>query len=140
MATSSLLAGLTRRLRPYVLPLAIVSGCSLAVDTSDIDAGCGEAERLCAKRCVSVTDPDYGCNPNSCGPACRPANAQPVCQAGQCQPLRCQEGFAQCEGQNGCETRIFVDRQNCGVCGKRCSAPELCKAGICRLATEEPED
>jgi cysteine-rich repeat protein len=72
--------------------------------------------------------------------ACAVPNASATCSAGRCGLGRCNEGFADCDGDpaNGCETDIRVDARHCGACGNACpsrvNATPTCAAGTCGLA------
>lgn len=69
----------------------------------------------------------------ACGAACFPSE-RPVadnveCADGSCV---CSAGFGNCDGepQNGCETVVAVDVNNCGACGVRCQNG-YCDDGAC---------
>jgi hypothetical protein len=101
-------------------------GCSLIVDTSDIDRGCASSEKLCEGKCVPVSDPAYGCTADLCEP-CTFTNAIPRCEAGECIVLACLEGF----GCSDCSKNLLIDRQNCGGCGQACASDQHCVNGAC---------
>lgn len=67
----------------------------------------------------------------SCGPACTvceaPAGARAACVAGRCD-FTCPPGTSECGGV--CRD-LDEDEQNCGRCGTRCSADEICANGQC---------
>jgi hypothetical protein len=77
-------------------------------------------------------------NCGKCGAACPMAmNATPGCKGGACQ-LQCAMNFADCDGKpdNGCETPVSSDGDNCGGCGVKCVANNcstLCAAGTCQI-------
>ena len=94
-------------------------------------------------------DPADGCevdtrnNPlhcGGCGNVCDYENATPACAAnasgqGECL-LACYTAYGNCDGEteNGCETRIWDDVENCGACGNVCSFPNgegKCEADTC---------
>lgn len=120
----------THRIATHALSfsLAALVGCSLLVDTSDIDQ-CGPDHKLCGdNRCVALMDPAYGCKRGRCSP-CELPNAIPTCDAdtGECKVEACLEGFS-CED---CRSNILTDEQNCGGCRHACSSGELCANGQC---------
>jgi hypothetical protein len=105
--------------------------CSLAVDTSELDQGCGPGRKLCGGNCVKESDPAYGCTPNLCDP-CRLTNAFPDCKGGACVVKACLLGFDCPDEGTGCHTNILVDPANCGGCRKECLAlGESCSNGKC---------
>lgn len=56
-----------------------------------------------------------------------------ICKQGKILVDSCNRGFADCDGNsdNGCETDIFNDSQNCGGCNNQCSPTDFCRLGIC---------
>lgn len=104
--------------------------CSLVIDTSDVDEGCGSGRKLCAGKCVSVTDKAYGCTPTGCAP-CRLTNAIPACLDGKCVVEGCLLGFDCPEEMVGCLTNVLVDPDNCGHCGMPCPGEQTCSNGTC---------
>jgi hypothetical protein len=76
----------------------------------------------------------------SCGNACNLANATASCVAGACAVARCNEGFADCDGNaaNGCEVDLQSDALSCGACGRACVVPNagaVCRAGRCERSS-----
>ncbi len=72
-------------------------------------------------------------NCGMCGKTCAPVAAATVsCAAGKCE-FKCNAGRDDCDMSeaNGCETLLNTDENNCGTCGKKCLATELCTAGTC---------
>lgn len=61
-------------------------------------------------------------NCGGCGRVCFTTNGIPNCINGQCGVSSCNPGFANCDGtpDNGCESKINTDINNCGGCGKKC--------------------
>ncbi|WP_455204748.1 MopE-related protein [Kaarinaea lacus] len=55
------------------------------------------------------------------------------CSSGAIVVQSCKKGFADCDGKanNGCETNIREDNDNCGFCGNVCPGTEICVAGMC---------
>ena len=106
-------------------------GCSLVVDSSDVDQGCSSKQKICDGRCVERNDEAYGCTDTGCDP-CRLTNAIPQCSdSGECVVLACLQGFECADEKTGCFVNILVDSANCGVCGKRCSPGRSCSNGEC---------
>ena len=103
----------------------------------------------------------------ACGAQCAPLNANPVCVAGSCGIGSCQPGFVNVNGlvADGCEYAclptnggveacdgldndcdgavdenftLATDVNNCGMCGRVCSAPNVlvaqCVAGTCGVS------
>lgn len=72
-------------------------------------------------------------NCGGCGLACRLANATASCSNAQCAVGICNGGFGNCDGNamNGCEANVQTDNANCGGCGMRCAAGQVCTAGRC---------
>ena len=70
-----------------------------------------------------------------CGTACSlPNTSVEFCAASTCRVGDCAAGFSDCDGldPNGCEAPTTSDPLNCGGCGIRCGASEVCTAGVCR--------
>ena len=77
-----------------------------------------------------------------CFQTCDRANASETCQLGVCTLGACERGYDNCDedADNGCETNIFTDLQNCGDCNEICDvegAEEICENGICQMASCE---
>ncbi len=105
-------------------------GCSLLVDTSDVDQGCPAGQKLCGTgHCVEQSDPAYGCSPDHCEP-CSLANAIPICSQGNCVVNACLLGFG-CRNDGGCPANLLIEIENCGSCGHRCDAGTSCRDGEC---------
>jgi hypothetical protein len=128
----------SRKQGAVVLALALAAhgGCSLVIDTSDIDEGCSDGYKLCHGRCVLKTDPAFGCETGICSPCLLP-NAIPVCKAAPgahpdvqeltCAVKECTLGFT-C---GDCSAHAFSDELNCGYCNHVCGTGELCANGTC---------
>lgn len=108
------------------LTLAALVGCSLVVDTSDLVVDCGPEYKRCHGRCVLRSDPAFGCQTLICSP-CELPNAVPRCVDEQCKVAECLLGF----GCPACDAYVLTDEFNCGACGNRCAAAELCANGEC---------
>lgn len=66
-------------------------------------------------------------------PAILIANGTGACKGGKVVVEKCDKWFADCDKkpENGCETDIKHDDQNCGRCGNACSTGEVCAMGFC---------
>jgi hypothetical protein len=97
--------------------------------------GCPPGHVYCAQpqpRCIVPSSDDANCG--GCGIKCdpdldggaRPPNTYFGCQGGTCGQLKCQEGYAECDGNpvNGCES--LTSNENCGACGNACPAGTRC--------------
>ena len=83
---------------------------------------CGVGLKACGTACVSTERPDRGCGNDSCD-GCGVANATARCnQLRRCDIAVCYRGFDDCDGSpdNGCETNVRTDPDNCGGCGRKC--------------------
>jgi hypothetical protein len=72
-----------------------------------------------------------------CGQACNANNGTPGCVAGGC-VIGCFAGYGNCDGNpdNGCETNLKNDAQNCNACGAACNFPNaigMCVNSACVL-------
>ncbi|MEZ4392777.1 MAG: MXAN_6577-like cysteine-rich protein [Polyangiales bacterium] len=101
-------------------------------------AGCPSNLTLCGGECVDTRyDPDH-CG--ACGRACTPfPNLTRACGGGACVPGVCVAGYADCNGMtvDGCEVSTGSDPNNCGGCGRACTAlpnaSAMCAAGACTI-------
>ncbi|MFO0609192.1 MAG: hypothetical protein U0324_38870 [Polyangiales bacterium] len=122
---------------------ACITACSTAGGTASCTAGaCGIACAAGRGNCngavgdgceVDLTTAVANCG--ACGAACALAHATPVCAAGSCAVGACAPGFLNCDGlaANGCEVNPQTDTANCGACGARCGAGQVCSLGVCTL-------
>jgi len=121
--------------RSFVRPM-IAAGllcalsCTLVVDTSDVDRGCGSERKLCNGKCVDLSDPAYGCTRTECEP-CRLTNAIPRCDGEMCVVNACLFGFDCPEEDAGCLTNVLVDFDHCGHCNMHCLDGQSCSDGVC---------
>ena len=128
-----------------------VGACKNTVD-SCVDGGITTCVPLptSAERCNSVDDDCDGLvdnlasnqtdvsNCGKCGTVCALANANQKCASGVCGIQACNTGFGDCNHlvEDGCEINTQNDSNNCGMCGKTCTAPGstgTCVAGACNL-------
>jgi hypothetical protein len=108
--------------------------CSLVVDTSEIDSGCGAGAKYC-EGCVRIDDPAYGCKPDRCEPCRFDANGNefgdrviPKCDREVCVVETCVFGY----GCPDCSKSLLSDRTNCGECGEICTEGlQTCREGVC---------
>ncbi len=97
-------------------------------------------------------NPQNGCETNTngdpnncggCGTVCNIPNAQAACVVGACLIAQCNFGFGNCDGnaQNGCETSVANDPQNCGACSQPCvsgpNAMAICAMAKCTLTCNQ---
>ena len=82
--------------------------------------------------CETNTQNDIN-NCGGCGNICSFPNAMSVCYEGICSLTYCNTGYANCDNSydNGCETNILNDANNCGSCGNKCSDNQYCDNGNC---------
>ncbi len=133
----------------------LTDGCEVNV-TNDVN-NCGACGKKCAagEACINGA---CQCNPGpsgcdcltgfetdvnhcgSCGLKCpNRANSTTKCEFGRC-GFTCDAGMADCNlnDADGCETNIYRDPLNCGVCGVACETGQACIEGVC--ATEPCPD
>ena len=118
------------RLLVLACVLVASAGCSLLVDTSELDEGCPPDAKLC-DGCVSKNDPAYGCGDEGCEP-CPTSHAVPICKDGECAADFCEYGY----GCDNCTANLLTEEGNCGECEHRCSAGERCVAGMCVICRD----
>jgi Stigma-specific protein, Stig1 len=72
-------------------------------------------------------------NCGACGRACTAANATSVCAASVCSIAACSAGFGNCNAvsTDGCETSLTASTTHCGMCGRACTASQICQGGMC---------
>jgi hypothetical protein len=121
---------------PHAKPWCTSGSCSY-----DCLADFGDCDGTRQNGCETPLDTDQNCG--GCGVVCgdrgrghtRCVNTRvgPACVVTHCDP-----GYASCNGraEDGCETNLDRDRQNCGACGTRCRPGEACAAGRCRPTGE----
>jgi len=101
-------------------------------------SGCPAGTTLCSSACVDTSSSASHCG--MCGNACSLPNATSSCSGGSCSVLRCNPGFADCDGlaRNGCEVDTRSNVMNCGSCGAVCrvaNGTPSCAASACRVAS-----
>ncbi|MBN2497801.1 MAG: proprotein convertase P-domain-containing protein [Deltaproteobacteria bacterium] len=146
---------------------ASYNGCERDLE-SDLDhcGSCGErcrgphAESVCeGGQCLLTActdehedcnlDPADGCETDpasdlqhcgGCGQSCSFPGGVASCRDRICELVGCQAGRADCNGtsNDGCETDLRSDTENCGHCGQRCEPPRaeaVCEQGRCGVAS-----
>ena len=119
----------------------IVCGAGTADCDRDLDNGCE----------TSISGDVAHCG--ECDNACKLSHAEAVCNAGSCgiefvdgKPS-CDDGWADCDGdpENGCETNLLAETDNCGACGNACEVlggedfgTPLCAEGVCSAICTAP--
>ncbi len=78
-------------------------------------------------------------NCGDCGIVCTNAHGTTRCSGGICSPT-CSAGYENCDSNpnNGCETNINTNINNCGGCGIACSnnhGTPSCASGLCGVAS-----
>jgi hypothetical protein len=131
-----------------VLALVLVLGaCELTSNLAPLkDGQCPSGKKGCPINgtwsCVDETSTDTSCSESTClscterldhtkTTACDPNG---LCVVGSCD-----DGWAPCSGDRllGCDTNIWTDSKNCGVCGYGCPAvnngiPLCFPPGVCK--------
>ncbi|MBL8683386.1 MAG: hypothetical protein JNK05_29730 [Myxococcales bacterium] len=103
-------------------------------------AGFADCNRVATDGC-EVNTRTNAMNCGACGRTCNLANATSDCTDGACRLVRCNPGFADCDGNplNGCETNTNTDIDHCGGCGRVCPVPPgggaACNMGTCGIST-----
>src|SRR5205807_530223 len=76
-------------------------------------------------------------NCGGCAKVCSNSHATPSCASGLCNSI-CDLGYSDCNNDkltDGCETLTTADANNCGGCGRKCSANNIaapaCAASVC---------
>ena len=96
-----------------------------------------DCDKLYNTGCETSTEKDVN-NCGNCGLKCSVLNGVPKCESGNCGIDRCNTPYKDCKNGylDGCETNTNTDANNCGGCGKTCSAPNAttkCNNGFCAI-------
>ncbi len=106
---------------------------------------CPDGQEQCGSTCVLTASDINNCG--ECNKHCEFKNGLAYCSSGKCELAGCISGFADCdddeenEENNGCETNIKTDHNNCGVCGHKCdflNADSECVDGKCQITECKP--
>jgi len=102
--------------------------------------GLEATSKTCGTRCVSRSDPEYGCAADTCTP-CGLASAMPACVNGACAIFACELNRADCnlDPADGCETDL-LSPATCGACGNACPAAPHTITGCSGMCTFECEE
>lgn len=119
------------------LPNAVVTCSGGSCVIGSCSNGFVDCNGIAEDGCETNINEDLN-NCGACGSVCAPNNARVACEVGICGIAACDDGRADCDGlvDNGCESVLASDTQNCGACGKVCSAANAtaqCTAGICGI-------
>ena len=127
-----------------IAQLFLLAACSVMVDLSSLDEGCGTDKKVCDDVCVSSTDPATGCARSGCQPCALP-HATPVCAGdGDCAIAACIGSWENCDerAENGCEINLDIDLEHCGACDARpcevANAEPACSSGSCAIRRCNP--
>jgi hypothetical protein len=93
---------------------------------------CAGDELRCSDQCVRKDSPAFGCGIASCTP-CDVPHAVPKCESGACAVDSCQNGYADCNAEPGCESDLNSP-DTCGDCSIACQPGDVCDAGQCQSA------
>jgi hypothetical protein len=121
-----------------------LGSCSVFLDDEPLTRGCAVDEKACDGRCVSRSDPEFGCAAESCQP-CVLLNATSICDAEEhCAVAACVSSYEDCDGDsvNGCEVNLDTDVEHCGGCdAPACNVPgavAACARGACAIRKCQP--
>jgi len=117
--------------------LLCLSACTMTAGPCKTTADCPKSNACCDGRCTDVQNDKSNCG--TCGEVCAFPNAAPSCRSGRCQ-FQCSNGFGNCNGDrgDGCEQPLTEDANNCGLCGRMCTAMNaapVCSAALCGVGT-----
>ncbi|AKU95210.1 Tryptophan synthase alpha chain [Labilithrix luteola] len=107
--------------------------CIYDDDAKKGQCGCDKGRSFCAGACVDLETSDDNCG--ACGVACprtgasEPgSNAHYGCDEGTCGHVKCDQGFANCDGKNdnGCEANL-LSPTSCGACNIACDPGQTCR-------------
>jgi hypothetical protein len=102
-------------------------------------SSCTIDQKLCATECVSKSDPQFGCVGTDCSPCSFTQASVTGCDtSGTCTIIKCNSGYGDCDGDanDGCETDLGSDPDNCGACNNGCNssnATPSCVSSTCQL-------
>ncbi len=128
----------------YLLSLSTCGSCSTACDANqrcELDREghpvcmCPKGKTRCGTLCVDLnTEPRHcgGCDYDCTHIHRVRDNSYALCTYGTCGST-CLAGYADCNDdvEDGCETLVRADPENCGACGNKCAAGQACAGGQC---------
>lgn len=105
--------------------------------TALCDEGRAECDDDLSLECETNTQEDPA-HCGACQAACALEHAEPSCRDGVCLIARCEEWYADCNGDpaDGCEIHLGRDPEHCGDCEVACSSVNAspgCTNGVCAL-------
>jgi hypothetical protein len=106
--------------------------CAIAACRKDYE-DCDSSE---ANGCEVHTSFDAA-NCGGCRRVCQPVkNGEPGCSNGACVVSSCDSDHGDCNHRldDGCESVLATDPQNCGGCGNKCAVGQVCVARQCGQA------
>jgi MYXO-CTERM domain-containing protein len=117
------------------IPNATAACSAGACVVAECEAGWGDCNGEGEDGCEVELDT----NPNhcgGCGQLCELDHASAECRNGVCQLDDCDEGWADCNGDeaDGCEVDLTSDAEHCGHCAVACPEGQTCEAGTCVCA------
>jgi hypothetical protein len=129
----------------------LACGCSVLVDRSELESGCGAGRKGCEITpgeisCVSNASAEFGCSRESCVPCTLPQAIEVCGGDGECAVGTCEAHYENCDlmSENGCEVDLDTSYANCGSCGINCddalrgmemTVSARCVAGRCAVGT-----
>lgn len=119
----------------------VLNGTPVCINGSCAISRCNQYFEDCDKLYSTGCETPTGSDINNCGTCnlkCSVLNGLPKCNAGNCEIDRCNTPYRDCRNgyADGCETNTNTDPNNCGTCGKVCSANNAtsrCLNGFCAL-------
>jgi hypothetical protein len=138
--------GWKTRLVATLVGLATGAGCGRVVgddQPTDADARAAGGSGIAGAPAGSGAPSSGGSvgPPGDCSTVCTLPHQTVTCVDETCQRGACDPGYADCvpddpgrASTQGCETALLADSDNCGECGKICSSPWVCQAGVCAPA------
>src|SRR4051812_45303037 len=127
---------------PFAAIVLLAAACLPSIDDLDDRRSCGEGQKACLDKCVSLNDPTFGCGSATTCEACAFPNAHASCRDNKCAIAICEIPFDNCDGNdaNGCETNTDTNVERCGLCGNAChtsagaaNASAVCRSGVCGI-------